>query len=96
VVLHEPDDGSEHQPSAEQENDFLAAHGFGEYARRHLGVDSSHGEETKARYQFPYGDFARVHRCGVIAAEARAAQNDYQDIARAAAHLHGMLEAARP
>jgi hypothetical protein len=96
VVLDERDDWSEHQPSAEQENDFLAAHGFGEYARWHLGVDPSHGEETKARYKFPYGDFARVHRCGVIAAEARAAQNDYQDIARAAAHLHGMLEAARP
>jgi hypothetical protein len=95
VVLDHRDDWSEHQPSAQQENDFLAAHGFGEYARWHLGVDPEHGEETKARYKFPYGDFVAVHRCGVIAAEVRAAQNDHRDIERAAAHLHGMLEAVQ-
>ena len=93
VVLDERDDWSEHQPSARQENDFIAEHGYGEYSRWHLGTDPEHGEETKARYKFPYGDFARVHRCGVIAAEVRAAQNDYRDIERAAAHLHGMLDA---
>jgi hypothetical protein len=31
----------------------------------------------------------------VLSAEVRAAQNDYADIAGAAAHLHGMLEALR-
>ncbi|MCW2597223.1 MAG: hypothetical protein JWP39_3111, partial [Jatrophihabitans sp.] len=51
--------------------------------------------ETKSRYKFPYGDFAKVHRCGVIAAEARAGQRKYFDIERAAAHLHGMLDAVR-
>lgn len=28
----------------------------------HLGVDDEASEHTKARYKFPYGDFARVHR----------------------------------
>jgi hypothetical protein len=33
-----------------------------------------------------------VHRCAVIAAESRAAQNKYADVESAAAHLHGMIE----
>jgi uncharacterized protein (DUF2267 family) len=43
-------------------------------------------------YKFPYGDFENVHRCGVIAAEVRAAQRKYADIEVAAAHLHGRLD----
>jgi hypothetical protein len=93
VALDDRDDWSEHQPSAEQENRFIEEHGWREYAKWHLGVDDEHAEETKGRYKFPYGDFERVHRCAVLAAESRAAQYDYEDIARAVAHLHGMLEA---
>jgi hypothetical protein len=44
------------------------------------------------RYEFPYGDFEMVHRCGVLAAESRAAQYQHSDIETAAAHLHGMLD----
>jgi hypothetical protein len=83
---------SEHQPTTEEENAFIDEHGYSEYGRWHLGRDSEHAPDTKAHYKFPYGDFKVVHRCGVIAAEARAAQNHYDDIASAAAHLHGMLE----
>jgi hypothetical protein len=45
--------------------------------------------------KFPYGDFGHVHRCGVLAAENRAAQRKYFDIESAAAHLHGVLDALR-
>jgi hypothetical protein len=93
IVLDDRDDWSEHRPSAQQENAFLEAHGYGEYGRWHLGIDDEQRPETKRHYRFPYGDFERVHRCGVLAAEVRAAQNDYDDIKSAAAHLHGMLEA---
>lgn len=92
-VIDDRDAWSEHQPTAAQENAFLEEHGFGEYARWHLGVDAEKGEETKGRYSFPFGDFEDVHRCGVISAEVRAAQYDHEDIRAAAAHLHGMLEA---
>ena len=44
------------------------------------------------RYKFPYGDFNNVHRCAVLAAEARAGRYKHADIELAAAHLHGMLE----
>jgi hypothetical protein len=96
AVLDERDAWSEHRPSAGQENDFIAEHGWREYGRWYLGVDDDRADDTKGHYKFPYGDFHDVHRCGVLAAESRAAQYDHDDIASAAAHLHGMLEARRP
>jgi hypothetical protein len=93
VVADDRDAWSEHQPSAEQENEFIRRHGFGEYAKWHLGIDDDEGEQTKGRYKFPYGDFERVHRCAVLSAESRAGQYKYQDIENAAAHLHGMIDA---
>ncbi|MFE3031661.1 hypothetical protein ACFXKY_08420 [Streptomyces canus] len=95
VVMDDRDEWSEHRPSAADENAHLEEHGFNEYARWYLGVDDEMGEETKGRYKFPYGDFDRVHRCGVLAAEVRAAQQKYTDIENAAAHLHGLLDGSR-
>jgi hypothetical protein len=94
-VHDERDSWSEHQPSAQEENELIREHGFGEYGRWHLGIDDAENEDTKGRYKFPYGDFENVHRCGVLAAESRAGQYKYHDIENAAAHLHGMIEAAR-
>ena len=92
VVLDEMGEWSEHQPSAQRENEFIQGHGFGEYGRWYLGIDDEYSEDAKSRYKFPYGDFENVHRCGVIAAEVRAAQRKYADIEVAAAHLHGRLD----
>jgi hypothetical protein len=93
-VLDERDAWSEHQPSSEDENEFIQAHGFNEYARWHLGIDDAEDEQTKKRYKFPFGDFKKVHRCGLLSAESRAGQYKHFDIESAAAHLHGMIEAA--
>lgn len=92
-VLDERDDWSEHQPSPREQNRFIEEHGIDEYARWHLGIDEGQKPTNKGRYRFPYGDFAAVHRCGVLSAESRAGQRKYFDIERAAAHLHGMLDA---
>ena len=94
-VIDDRDAWSEHQPSTQKENEFIRQHGYAEYARWHLGIDDEHNEETKGRYKFPYGDFEKVHRCGLLAAESRAGQRKYYDIELAVAHLHGMLEALR-
>ena len=94
-VIDDRDAWSDHQPSAQQENEFIHEHGYAEYARWHLGIDDEHDEETKGRYKFPYGDFEKVHRCGLLAAESRSGQRKYYDIERAVAHLHGMLEALK-
>jgi hypothetical protein len=93
AVLDDRDAWSEHQPSAGQENAYLEEHGFGEFGRWYLAVDDEMDPDTKGHYKFPYGDFEDVHRCGVLSAESRAAQNRYDDVEVAAAHLHGMLEA---
>jgi hypothetical protein len=76
-----------HRPSADQENEFIRLHGFGEYAKWHLGIDERYPENTKRRYKFPYGDFKSVHRCGLLAVKARAHQYGYIEIENAAADL---------
>jgi hypothetical protein len=91
-VLDDRDRWSGHRPFTRRENDFVHEHGTAEYARWYLGVDDDLPEWRRSRYTFPYGDFARVHRCGVLAASARAAQNGYHDIVAAVAHLHGLLD----
>lgn len=95
VVADERDAWSEHQPSTDAENRFIEEHGRREYGLWYLGRDTEAGPETKQHYKFPYGDFTDVHRCGVLSAESRAAQRGYDDIANAAAHLHGMLEGSK-
>jgi hypothetical protein len=95
AVHDERDDWSEHQPSAKDENEFIDAHGWAEYGRWHLGVDGDEPEDTKKRYSFPYGDFTRIHRCGVISAESRAGQYKYDDIRNAAKHLLDMMDAQK-
>jgi hypothetical protein len=95
AVTDERDDWSEHQPSTDEENRFIEQHGYGEYGRWHLAVDDDSGPETKAHYKFPYGDFTKVHRCAVLSAESRAAQNNYDAIEKAAAALHDLLDGAK-
>ena len=85
----------EHKPSPVEENEFIRVHGFAEYAKWHLGVDERYAVNTKRRYKFPYGDFISVHRCGLLAVKARAAEYKYHDIEEAAARLIGMTLRAR-
>jgi hypothetical protein len=96
LVLDDRDEWSEHRPSAQEENRFIAEYGIRAYGRWYLGVDDEHGVDTKGHYKFPYGDFLSVHRCGVLAAESRAGQQKYLDIEKAVAHLHGMLDVLMP
>ena|SRR5690242_214276 len=93
-VKDDRDEWSEHQPTARDENEFIHEHGWSEYAKWHLGIDDSFAETTKRRYKFPYGDLQKVHRCALLSAEVRAGQYKYADIETAAAHLHGMIDAA--
>jgi len=91
-VFDERDAWSKHRPSAQEENEFLRLHGFAEYGKWYLGVNDEKPDGTKGHYEFPYGDFENVHRCGMFAAESRAGQYKHYDIENAAAHLHGMMD----
>jgi hypothetical protein len=95
LVSDKRDAWSEHQPSAQKENDFITVHGFVEYGKWYLGIDVQKQEQIKGRYEFPYGDFENVHRCGVLSAESRAGQYKHYDIENAAAHLLRMIDDRR-
>jgi len=86
---------SEHRPRTNEENEFIRVHGFTDYAKWHLGIDNRYPENTKRRYKFPYGDFKNVHRCGVLAVQARAGEYRYSEIENAATHLRATIEATR-
>jgi hypothetical protein len=46
-VFDERDAWSEHQPSAQQENDFIERHGFEEYGKCYLDINDERPEDTK-------------------------------------------------
>ena len=77
------------QPRAREQNAFLNAHSWDEYAQWHLGLTDGATDQTKARYAFAYGDFRRLHRMGIIACQYRAAEWRHKDIELAA---HDLLQ----
>ncbi len=86
---------SDAAPSTEDENQLIDRHGYEGYGEWHLAVDSEASEDTKGRYRFPYGDFSKVNRAGLIHAKQRAAQNDHDEIAKAADDLLAHLDEKR-
>jgi hypothetical protein len=82
-------DWGEAQPGAAEQNAFLKAHTWEEYAAWHLGLTEGAKDKTKARYAFVYGDFRRVHRTGLIACVYRAAEWRHKDVELAA---HDLLQ----
>lgn len=93
VVHDDRDDWSEHAPSTDDENAFIDKHGMDEFAKWHLGEDTEKTEGTKGRYLFPYGDFAKLHRCAVISGESRAGQYDHDTIEKAYQDLLADIDA---
>src|SRR4030095_16094921 len=86
---------SDVQPGAEDENAYLEAHSWEEYARWHLPPTDGASDETKARYAFVYGDFRRLHRMGLIACQYRAAEWGHKEVELAAHELLQYLDNAR-
>ena len=80
------------QPRARQQNAFLKAHSWDDYAAWHLGLTEDAADETKARYAFVYGDFRRLHRMGLIACYYRAAEWRHKEIELAAHELLQYLD----
>jgi hypothetical protein len=75
------------QPRAADQNAFIKAHGWEEYATWHLGLTEGASDETKARHAFVFGDFRRLHRMGLIACYYRAAEWEHTEIMVAAHKL---------
>ena len=85
-------DWSDASPSADEENAKIERDGYEGYGEWHLAVDDEASEGTKGRYRFPYGDFRRVNRNGLVSAKQRAAQNGHDDVERAAGDLLDHLD----
>jgi hypothetical protein len=83
------------QPTADDQNAFLDAHSWDDYAAWHLGLTDGANDETKARYAFVCGDLRRVHRSALIACVYRAAEWDHKDIELAAHELLQHLDRTR-
>lgn len=88
-------DWADSQPSPDDENAFLEAHSWDEYAEWHLGLTDGANDHTKARYAFVYGDFRRVHRMGLIACQYRAAEWRHKEVELAAHELLQRLDKTR-
>jgi hypothetical protein len=86
---------SDAAPSADDGNAEIEKHGWKGYADWHLAIDQDANEETKGRYRFPYGDFAKVNRAALIHGKQRAAQNDHDEIERAFDDLLQRLDRKR-
>jgi hypothetical protein len=82
-------DWADSQPGADDENRYLRAHSWDEYATWHLGLTDGANDETKARYAFVFGDFRRIHRSAIIACYFRAAEWRHKAVELAA---HDLLQ----
>jgi hypothetical protein len=85
-------DWGESQPTADDQNAFLASHSWQEYGEWHLGLTEGASDESKARYGFVFGDFRRIHRTGLIACEYRAAEWRHKAVELAAHNLLQRLD----
>lgn len=85
-------DWSSAQPSAKTGTKYEEDHGWDAYGNWFLARDTEDDADTKGGHNFPYGDFKKVHRQGLIAAKQRAAQNDYAAIEKAADELLQMID----
>jgi hypothetical protein len=83
---------SDHHPATRAENEFIENNGFIEYSKWFLGVNDEYEEKSKRYYEFPYGDFKNVHRCGILAAESRAGHSKHFDVENAAAYLLAVID----
>ncbi|MBV9153510.1 MAG: hypothetical protein JO204_17225 [Alphaproteobacteria bacterium] len=91
----ERDAWAEHHPSTRTENEFIERSGFSEYGKWFLGINKLYGEDRTRYYEFPFGDFENVHRCGILAAQSRAAQEKYLEVEKAAADLLAVISISK-
>lgn len=92
VVRDDPGAWSDAQPTADEENAYIEKEGWTAYSHWHLGIDKEANRETKDAYSFPYGDFRKVHRAGIIAAEGRAAQFGHDEVRDAAKKVLELID----
>ena len=84
-------DWNTNKPTPASEDEFLKTKGYTEYGKWFLGENTDADQNTKARYEFPFGNFKKVLRSGLIAIEQRAGQYHHEEIKQAAKTLLDLL-----
>lgn len=85
-------DAKHAKPSDQQEAEFLKKFSWEEFGRWYLGAHYDRPENSRARYEFPIGDFNLIHRSDLLAIQKRAHEDNYDDIANAAQELVDMID----
>ena len=73
------------KPSQKTEEEFLGKHNREAYGKWFLGIGQ--GENSRAQYDFLYGDFEKVYRSALVAIKEIAERDNYADIATAVKEL---------
>lgn len=79
------------RPTTEEGDVVIEEKGWEKYGKWFLAINDEIPEEEKKHYEFPYGDFKKVYREGLIAAKHRAAQYKHLEIEKAADQLIRMI-----
>lgn len=90
-VLDDHGDWDNVNPDTNQQDNFIRDRGMEAFGNWHLGIKVGGSFNEKGTYSFPYGDYHKVYRSGLIAAEERAAQYHHGAVEQAAKDLLAML-----
>ncbi len=75
------------RPSNDAEISFIEEHGWNEFAKWHLALDTQANQFSKRRYEHLAGDFEKVHRSALATAYARAERLGFAQVKAAATRL---------
>jgi len=87
---------SDHHPSTQIEEEFIENNGLFEYGKWFLGINDEYREDRKRYYEFPYGDFENMHRCGILSVQRRAIQYKHLDVGKASADILAVIDKQAP
>lgn len=90
-VLDQHGDWAQINPGTAAQDEFIHREGMKNYGKWHLGIKAGGSYGEKSAYSFPYGDFQKVYRSGLIAAQERAAQFKHGAVEQAAKDLLALL-----
>ena len=90
-VEHDMGNWTAVKPTVDEEARYLDTHTLSEYGKWFLGFDTDANAEGKKKFAYPFGDFAVVHKSGLMVAEGTARKNGHAEIAGAAKKLIDML-----
>jgi hypothetical protein len=95
LVIDRDNDWVDHKPSRGRRKAFLEIYGPVEYGKWHLAEDEGVAQRSFNRFAFLIGDFTRMHRCALIAAQLETGKLNNMNIRDALAQLLTQIDALK-